>query len=88
MIYADNQGNITDKTDDIYKVIDEITDYLAGLTQEERIAWFRQTMYAEPLNFIKEIDGTSYIIRTFFKEEATENIYDKLGRILKKENNI
>lgn len=53
MIYADNQGNIIDKTDDIYKVINEITDYLAGLTKEERIAWFRQTMYAEPLNFIR-----------------------------------
>ena len=53
MIYADNQGNIIDKTDDIYKVINEITDYLAVITKEERIAWFRQTMYAEPLNFIR-----------------------------------
>mgnify|MGYP001086110999 CR=1 FL=1 len=88
MMYIDNQDNIIDKTDDIYRVIDEITDYLAGLTQEERIAWFKQTMYAEPLNFIREIDGTSYIIRTFFKEEATENVYEKLDRILTKKNNI
>lgn len=84
MIYADNQGNIIDKTDDIYKVIDEITDYLAGLTQEERIAWFRQTMYAEPLNFIKEIDGTLYAIRTFFKDDANENITEKVERIILK----
>ena len=28
----------TDRNDDIYKVIDEITDHLATLTKEERIA--------------------------------------------------
>lgn len=87
-MYADNQGNIIEVTEEIYTLLDEITDRLAMLTKEERIAWFRQTMYAEPLNFIREIDGTSYIIRTFFKEEATENIYEKLGRILTKGNNI
>lgn len=88
MMYADNQGNVIDRNGEIHTLIGDITDHLAALTKEERIAWFRQTMYAEPLNFIKEIDGTSYIIRTFFKEDATENIYEKLGRILKKENNI
>lgn len=88
MMYADNQGNVIDRNGEIHTLIDDITDHLATLIKEERIAWFRQTMYAEPLNFIREIDGTSYIIRTFFKEEATENIYEKLGRILTKGNNI
>lgn len=87
-MYVDNQGNTVDKTSEIYTLIDEITDYLATLTKEKRISWFRQTMYAEPLNFVKEIDGTLYAVRAFFKEDAAENIYDKLGRILKKENNI
>ena len=50
----------TDRNDDIYKVIDEIADYLATLTKEERIAWFKRNMYLEPLNFVKEIDGTLY----------------------------
>lgn len=88
MMYLDNQGNTVEKTSEIYTLIDEITDHLATLTKEERIAWFRQTMYAEPLNFVKEIDGTLYAVRTFFKEDATENIYNKLGRILKKKNDI
>lgn len=88
MMYVDNEGNTIEKTGEIYTLLDEITDHLATLTKEERIAWFRQTMYAEPLNFVKEIDGTLYAVRTFFKEDATENIHDKLGRILKKENNI
>ena len=82
MMYLDSGGHQTDKTDDIYSVIDDITDKLATMTKEERLSWFKRTMYAEPLNFINEIDGTSYIVRAFFKEEATENLYQKLERIL------
>ena len=74
----------TDGNDDIYKVIDEITDHLATLTKEERIAWFRKNMYLEPLNFVKEIDGNLYAVRTFFKEDATENITEKVERIILK----
>jgi len=74
----------TDRNDDIYKVIDEITDYLATLTKDERIGWFRKNMYPEPLNFVKEIDGTLYAVRTFFKEDATENITEKVERIILK----
>lgn len=74
----------TDRNDDIYKVIDEITDHLATLTKEERIAWFRNNMYLEPLNFVKEIDGTLYAVRTFFKEDGTENITEKVERIILK----
>ena len=73
-----------DRNDDIYKVIDEITEQLATLTKEERIAWFRKNMYLEPLNFIKEIDGTLYAVRTFFKEDAAENITEKVERIILK----
>ena len=74
----------TDRNDDIYTLIDEITDYLAGLAKEERIAWFKRNMYLEPLNFVKEIDGTLYAVRTFFKEDAKENITEKVERIILK----
>lgn len=74
----------TDRNDDIYKVIDEITEQLTTLTKEERIAWFWKNMYLEPLNFIKEIDGTLYAVRTFFKEDASENITEKVERIILK----
>ena len=74
----------TDRNDDIYKVIDEIADYLATLTKEERIALFKRNMYLEPLNFVKEIDGTLYAVRTFFKEDAKENITEKVERIILK----
>lgn len=73
-----------DRTDDIYKVIDEIADHIATLTKEERIAWFKRNMYLEPLNFVKEIDGTLYAVRAFFREDATENITEKVERIILK----
>lgn len=75
-----------DRTDDVYKVIDEITDHLATLAKEERITWFKRNMYLEPLNFVKEIDGTLYAVRAFFREGATENITEKVERIILKNN--
>ena len=71
---------------DIFDIIEEITNHLATLTKEERIAWFKKNMYIEPLSFTREIDGTIYVVRTFFKEDANENIAEKVQRIvLKKE---
>ena len=72
--------------DDIFKIIDDITEHLKTLTKEQRIAWFKKNMYFEPLSFTKEIDGTLYVVRTLFKEDAKENIAEKIQRIvLKKE---
>ena len=74
--------------DDIFKIIEDITNHLKTLTKEQRIDWFKKNMYIEPLSFTKEIDGTIYVVRTFFKEDAKENIAEKIQRIvLKKEEN-
>lgn len=48
------------------------------------LAWFRRSAYVQPLNFIREIDGTVYAVRAFFKEDARENIADKVQRIILK----
>lgn len=40
--------------------------------------------HAQPLNFTREIDGTVYAVRAFFKEDARENITDKVQRIILK----
>ena len=72
--------------EDIFKIIDDITNHLKTLTKEQRIAWFKKNMYIEPLSFTREIDGTLYVVRTLFKEDAKENIAEKIQRIvLKKE---
>ena len=64
--------------------LDRITDHLATKTKQERIAWFRRSAYVQPLNFIREIDGTTYAVRAFFSENARENITEKVQRIILK----
>ena len=69
---------------EIYTQLDRITDHLATMTKQGRIAWFRRSTYAQPLNFIREIDGTTYAVRAFFSEGARENITEKVQRIILK----
>ena len=69
---------------EIYTQLDRITDHLAAMPKQERIAWFRRSAYVQPLNFIREIDGTTYAVRTFFSEDARENITEKVQRIILK----
>ena len=75
-----------DRNNEIYAHIDRITDHLAAMPKHERIAWFRRSAYVQPLNFIKEIDGTVYAVRTFFRANAQENITEKVQRIILKSN--
>ena len=73
-----------DRINEIYTHIDSITDHLATMTKQERIAWFRRSAYVQPLNFLREIDGTTYAVRAFFSESARENITEKVQRIILK----
>ena len=73
-----------DRSNEIYTHIDSITDHLATMTKQKRIAWFRRSAYVQPLNFIREIDGTTYAVRAFFSEDARENITEKVQRIILK----
>lgn len=73
-----------DRSNEIYTHIDRITDHLATMTKQERIAWFRRSAYVQPLNFLREIDGTAYAVRAFFSESARENITEKVQRIILK----
>ena len=72
---------------EIYTQLDRITDHLAAMTKQERIAWFHRSAYVEPLNFLREIDGTTYAVRAFFSEGARENITEKGQRIILKNDN-
>ena len=69
---------------EIYTQLDRITDHLATMTKQERIAWFHRSAYVQPLNFLREIDGTTYAVRAFFSENARENITEKVQRIILK----
>lgn len=69
---------------EIKQHIEDITDYLLTLTEEKRLAWFKKNMYLKSLNFIKEIDNTTYAVRTYFNSNANENITEKVERIILK----
>lgn len=72
---------------EIHTQLDRITDHLVTMPKQERIAWFRRSAYVQPLNFIREIDGTVYAVRAFFSEDARENITEKVQRIILKSDN-
>lgn len=67
---------------EIHTQLDLITNDLAALPREDRIAWFRRTTYVQPVHFLKEISSTIYAVRAFFDEEAQENIVEKVQRIV------
>ena len=76
-----------DRSNEIYTHIDSITDHLATMTKQERISWVRRSAYVQPLNFLREINGTTYAVRAFFSESARENITEKVQRIILKNDN-
>lgn len=79
VIYLDEHSQPIESDREIRAALDEITDILAAMTKEQRIAWFRRTQYPHPINFEKEIDGTVYTVSTCFDKNA-EN-YIKKNRL-------
>lgn len=69
---------------EINSLLDDIDELLAQMPKEERLKWFRKSAYPRPLNFVKEIDDTKYVVRTFFDKAANESIEEKLNRIVLK----
>ena len=66
--------------DKIKMLLEEITDILAAMTPEERLRWFKGL--DSELNFRKEIGDTTYLVRTFFDANSSEDMVEKTNRIL------
>ena len=49
---------------------------LKKMTPEERLTVF-QNMKQEPVRFMKRINGTTYLIRTFFQPDGNETMLDR-----------
>lgn len=64
--------------------VDEINDMLAAMTKEERYRYYQNLMYLEPLKYTQEIGDTTYIIRTYFNESGTGEVYDTVNRLMEK----
>lgn len=68
---------------DIRKAIDSIYDMLSALPAEKRLAFFEQISKPKELDFVKEIGGVYYVVRSHFDKEQNEDMVGKVGRILK-----
>ena len=69
----------------IREAIDSIYDMLAELPKEKRLAFFEQISKPKELDFVEEIDGICYVVCSHFDNSKTENMVDKVNRILNNE---
>ena len=68
--------------EEIWAKMEQETAYLATLSQEQRLAWFREHQYPHPISFEREIGGTVYTVNAHFSKDA-ETAEGKVNRILK-----
>ena len=71
--------------EEIRQILNEIILTLAAMSKKDRLAWFKQKQYVQPLAFRSDIDGTVYMVRSLFREDAAESITEKVERILDKQ---
>lgn len=55
---------------------------LCQMTSDERMDWYNNALYREPINFTKQIDNTVYTVNTHFSNTANESVNEKIVRIL------
>ena len=67
--------------EEIWVKVEQETVYLATLSKEQRLAWFREHQYPHPISFEREIGGTVYTVNAHFSEN-TETANGKVKRIL------
>ncbi len=84
MRYILPSGEIIEASDELARLLAETKTILAGMTKEERISWFEHGMFAKPLRYEHESEGTSFIVRTHFDKTAIESIAEKVERVAAK----
>ena len=67
--------------EEIWVKVEQETVYLATLSKEQRLAWFREHQYPHPISFEREIGGTGYTVNAHFSKGA-ETVDGKVNRIL------
>ena len=68
--------------EEVWANVEQEIAYLATLSQEQRLAWFREHQYPRPISFEREIGGTVYTVNAHFSEDAAETAVGKVNRIL------
>ncbi|MEE0680650.1 MAG: transposon-encoded TnpW family protein [Candidatus Gastranaerophilaceae bacterium] len=59
-----------------------IDDMLASWSREERLAFFEAFAKPKDIDFVKEINGIYYVVRSHFSRDNNEDILDKVNRLL------
>ena len=67
--------------EEVWANVEREIAYLATLSQEQRLAWFREHQYPRSISFGREIGGTVYTVNAHFSEDA-ETADGKVNRIL------
>lgn len=57
-------------------------EILKSMTSKQRIEWYNNSLFNNPINFTKQIDNTVYTVNTHFNATANESVSDKIVRIL------
>ena len=68
--------------EEIWVKVEQETVYLATLSKEQRLAWFREHQYPHPISFEREIGGTVYAVNAHFSSDTAEPVEKKVIRIL------
>lgn len=69
----------------IREAIDSIYDMLAEFPKAKRLAFFEQISKPKELDFVKELDGTYYVVHSHFDNDKEEDMLEKVNRILNNE---
>ena len=68
--------------DFINQGLEKYYNQLANMSPEERKYFLKNSLFNQPIDFEKEIDGTVYSVKTFFNPDAKDSIQEKMIRIL------
>lgn len=82
-IFDENWNEIFDHP--LFDAMDALNNTLSEMKEEERRNVFSNMMYREPLKYLHEVNGTTYIIRTHFNEDGTGKVIDTLNRLMEKQ---
>ena len=58
--------------EEVWAKVEQETAYLATLSQEQRLAWFREHQYPHPISFEREIGGTIYTVNAHFRKDGRD----------------
>lgn len=70
---------------DIREAIDDIYNMLAAWAKEERISFFESITKPKDLDFVKKVGDVYYVVCSHFDNEKSENIVEKVRRIVLKD---